>query len=496
MSGMPRQADLLSASFSGLATRTAHYAGLWLAIHFYQHGLESIANASDEYTVIVDEDHGRPIVWQASCAAVKQGVKPAMPLAMAQSLCHELTLIPRDEAAEKRRLKHHADWAYQYSSQVYLFEPQTIVFEVERSLSLFGGLNNLSQHVSHALTQLSSHTHVAVAPTNAAARLLAENGLEQHVLDIANLRDTLRYQPIHLFPLPVKKRSSLQKIGVQTFNDFWLLPETDLARRIGPQAIALMEAVLGLRPDLQPSTHPVSQFSERTELYRESDNVTVFLKVLRPMLANLHTFLLSHDAGIQRCKLVLEHRKHDNTEINVGFQHNERDAEQILSMIEQRLAHLNLPALVSYIGLAVDEWQEYAPASNNLFTSQQDQHWQQTLELLRMRLGFDAVYQLDECDDYRPEHAWQCQPIGHIKSSHVQCDAGPEQPLALLHRGIIAADPARHWTFLTSAERVESGWWDGNDCRRDYYRVRIGQQEWWVYQDLRTQQWYQQGIFI
>ncbi len=42
--------------------------------------------------------------------------------------------------------------------------------------------------------------------------------------------------------------------------------------------------------------------------------------------------------------------------------------------------------------------------------------------------------------------------------------------------------PLREEGLLTLAgpERIESGWWDGGDARRDYYRVQTatGQQGW------------------
>jgi len=46
-------------------------------------------------------------------------------------------------------------------------------------------------------------------------------------------------------------------------------------------------------------------------------------------------------------------------------------------------------------------------------------------------------------------------------------------------------------------ERIETGWWDGDDIRRDYYvaRNRRGARL-WVYQDLRSvANWYLHGIF-
>ena len=45
-------------------------------------------------------------------------------------------------------------------------------------------------------------------------------------------------------------------------------------------------------------------------------------------------------------------------------------------------------------------------------------------------------------------------------------------------------------------ERIESGWWDGDDVRRDYYRASNARGVTvWIYQDLRSQNWYLQGFF-
>ena len=45
-------------------------------------------------------------------------------------------------------------------------------------------------------------------------------------------------------------------------------------------------------------------------------------------------------------------------------------------------------------------------------------------------------------------------------------------------------------------ERIESGWWDGGDVRRDYYRASNPRGAMlWVYQDLRSQDWYLHGVF-
>ena len=64
--------------------------------------------------------------------------------------------------------------------------------------------------------------------------------------------------------------------------------------------------------------------------------------------------------------------------------------------------------------------------------------------------------------------------------------------------GLINGRPAWHGLLALERgpERIESGWWDGGDVRRDYYRASNPQGAMlWVYTDLRTQAWYLQGIF-
>ena len=51
--------------------------------------------------------------------------------------------------------------------------------------------------------------------------------------------------------------------------------------------------------------------------------------------------------------------------------------------------------------------------------------------------------------------------------------------------------------LLTIAERIETGWWDGADVARDYYRARDDKgRELWVFQDRKAaRQWFLHGIF-
>src|SRR5690606_75707 len=102
---------------------------------------------------------------------------------------------------------------------------------------------------------------------------------------------------------------------------------------------------------------------------------------------------------------------------------------------------------------------------------QQSLPWERLHERLRARLGDDSVQGLGIRADHRPEHAWSGLP------SSFQPATGPRpgwllvQPRPLHDNGL---------QILAGPERIESGWWDGTDIRRDYYLIqtRSGQRGW------------------
>jgi protein ImuB len=66
---------------------------------------------------------------------------------------------------------------------------------------------------------------------------------------------------------------------------------------------------------------------------------------------------------------------------------------------------------------------------------------------------------------------------------------GPPQRVQWNHemRGIV-----RWW----GPERIETGWWRGQQCRREYYRVELETGEWlWLFRRRPEGDWNLQGLF-
>jgi protein ImuB len=51
--------------------------------------------------------------------------------------------------------------------------------------------------------------------------------------------------------------------------------------------------------------------------------------------------------------------------------------------------------------------------------------------------------------------------------------------------------------FIAGPERIESGWWDNSEVRRDYYvALNLRGEACWVYREHRGDQgWYLHGVF-
>jgi protein ImuB len=78
--------------------------------------------------------------------------------------------------------------------------------------------------------------------------------------------------------------------------------------------------------------------------------------------------------------------------------------------------------------------------------------------------------------DHRPDRAWRfvalCANRPAVPATSIA------RPFWLLHRPLpLRGRPAR---VLAGPERIESGWWDEGDQRRDYYVIetRDGQRAW------------------
>lgn len=423
----------------------------------------------------------RRVIQALNPAARRLGLRPGQSLTAARALSDGFACAEYDGAEIQRCHDLLAAWAYGFSSQVSQHYPRALLLEVRSSLGLFGPWPRFEARLRAELDALGFRRRIALAPNPAAARVLANVGDGLAVAEPGALREVLGRLPLERCGLPKETLGSLARMGLRSLQQLLALPRDGLARRFPPTLLQHLDALLGQRALALDFYRPPEVFESRIELNFDVESTQALLFPLRRLTGDLAAFLAGRDSGVQRFDLHLEHHGRGDTRMPVGLLSAERDPAMLFELTRGRLEQLQLPAPVYAVRLRADELPAFAPEHRQLFDErpQQSLPWEQLRERLRARLGDDAVHGLSAVAEHRPELAWQ--PRDTPRPPYLApCGARPGWLLA--QPQVLRETSPK---VLAGPERIESGWWDGGDLRRDYYVVetRSGQRA-WVYREV------------
>ncbi|MDH0701306.1 DNA polymerase Y family protein [Pseudomonas toyotomiensis] len=450
---------------------------LWACILLPQLAMDGVLRHRsdiDQPLALITGSPQRRVLQAVNPAARALGLKPGQSLTAAQALTRGFATAEYDHADIERWQQFLAAWAYRFSAQVSLHYPRCLLLEVRSSLALFGPWPRFEMRLREELTALGFQHRIAVAPNPAAARVLvnARDGLAAN--DGQALQQLLYPLPVDRLGLPAKATTAFNRMGLRQLKQLLELPRDSVAKRFPAEVLLHLDMLLGRRPLALDFYTPPDVFDTRIELNFEVESHQALLFPLRRLTADLAAYLAGRDSGVQRFVLHLEHRASPDTQVLVGLLSADRDAGMLFELTRGRLEHQQLPAAVLAVRLVAHELPTFAPQRQQLFDErpQQTQPWEQLRERLRARLGDDAVQGLGARADHRPERSW----ISDAASTALPA-TGPRPGWLLaepqpLHESSLRA--------LSGPERIESGWWDGEDVRRDYYVVETlaGQRGW------------------
>lgn len=412
----------------------------------------------------------------SNAQARSAGLHPSQRLAEAEAVCRDLLTEAHDPRRLESDLALIAAWAYRFSSEVALAPPRAIVLEVGKSLGLFGPWPRLAARLREDLTGLGFRHHIALAPNPCAAKVLAGVQDGACVAGSDELERAFARIPVARAGLPDDASASLSGMGIRTLGQLLALPRAALQRRFGKALVTALERLLGQRPHPFTPYRPPDRFEEHIELPLEVTSHTTLLFPLRRLLGDLATYVAARDGGVQQFVVRFGHERAAPTEITLGLLAPGREASALLDVVKLRLERTILPQPVVTLGVVAEALPPFVPAAHDLFDARpaNAMDWDQLRECLRARLGEDAVQALVADPDPRPEHA-----SGYGDPAKVETPpALPPRPTWLLERPIPLRGPAPR--ILAGPERLETGWWDGGDIRRDYYVLELatGQRAW------------------
>ncbi len=427
--------------------------------------------------VLVTGPMQRRVLHAVSPSARQLGLRRGMLLSAAQVLTRDLRTLDYDPRAEQDTRQLLASWLYGISSQVSLAFPHALALEIGASRALFGDWPAIEQRLRDGLKELGFRHRLVAAPNPHAAWVLT--GVHARLgVDATTLEAALADIPIERSGLPAEAVTVLARSGLRTLGTAFALPRESLARRFPPQVLTHLDALRGLHAAPLSYFQPPNRFDARIEFEYEIESTQALLFPLRRLTTDLAAFLCSRDGGVQQFDLWFEHENHPDTQLRVGLLSPERDAGVLFDLARNRVDHLQLPAGSRALRLQATHLPPFVPAARDLFDPrpQQAMPWEQLRERLRARLGDDAVQSVGLRAEHRPERA-SGDAGGAPKASP---PALPLRPGWLLPTPQLLRDPELR--ILSGPERIESGWWDEGDVRRDYYVVETGTgQRGWAY---------------
>jgi protein ImuB len=508
---------------------------LWLCLNFPRLALEifSRVQAAPRPLVLTDGRGTPRHVFLGNAEAEALGIRAGMSLSAAQGLADGLQIHSRDETAERQALEALASWSGQFTSLVSLLPPQSLLLEIKASLTLFGGIAKLLHTVRSGITSLGYETGIGTAPTPLGAWLLARAGIETPVMSLEGLARSLHPLPLdalagdeNLSMGRIRPAKALSGLGLRCLGDVLRLPRAGLARRLGPEFVDYLDRLLGRRPDPRRPYTPPPVFERRLSLPAETIDQEALLFPAHRLLLELEGFLTARDAGTQRLCWTLLHPRRPPTHVTMGLSTPGRDPEHLLDLLKERLGRLSLDRPVAGVTLRVSDLHPFRPRALRLDGQRTfpAKDWPLLVEKLRARLGDEAVQGLRYQPDHRPERAWLSCPPGQddgLYPSREQdlCKAasrrrpasgavtppykGPPRPLWLLPepRRLITRNGSpwikERLRLLEGPERIESGWWDGGDVRRDYFVASDSSHaRYWIFRERTGERrWFLHGLF-
>jgi protein ImuB len=408
-----------------------------------------------------------------------------------------------------------ACWAGNYTSQVSLeLAVPALSFEISGSLRLFGGQGALLARIREELPVTPQPLNLAVAPVARGALWLARAGDQRVYEDLSGMRAALCQVPLSVLPWPLSVQERLRGFGFRRLGDLIDLPRAALATRIGRPRVLDLARALGELADPLPWFQFPQRFVQSLELPAPVNSAPTLLFAARRLVSALTGWLAVRMASASVLHWQIAHgRGQPPTCLPLHFSEPVHTPARIERVLKEALDRLPLPAPALELWLTVAQVQAQDARTQTLFAggagASAETGLAELIDRLHARLGVAAVSALACQADHRPERASVEGPLtdkGAGVIPYPQVGAGNTaiaRPLCLFDTPVALAEhQGRPWRggalqLLAGPERIESGWWDGDDAVRDYFIAQDRQRCWlWVFRSGGSApRWFLHGLF-
>ncbi len=350
--------------------------------------------------------------------------------------------------------------------------------------------------------------------------------------------------PIAALRLQHETVQSLSKLGLQSIGQLSQLPRSGLASRLGKQLLVRWDQLLGEKAEPIVALQSEAEWSVQHNLEHPITDSEMILAVVRQLCNELTNRLAARGKGALRTVCRLEMAESPPLVMQLGLFRPSSDSTHLEMLLSGQLEqHLRQQPVQDVVGASLTAtlvsdllWRQ-----GELFDSTDADNRQKIASLvdsLSGRLGRKNVLSAKTNREAQPELAYQLTPMTGRRNDGTEQNSGRKLSSRLATRRAEPSreDPLRRPTHLFAPveiklrsvdvpstgesddvkkktqflyagqwhtiidrlgpERLESGWWRGPSCRRDYYRFVSSEGSWWwVFRDMTTNSWFLHGKF-
>jgi protein ImuB len=450
-----------------------------------------------------------------------------MPVAEALAVERRLLVLDADPEEDLHALERLAEWAGRFSPAVGLEDgpcPECLLLDITACADCLGGEQRLLDRATEDFEAEGWVARVAVAGTVGAAWGLAHYGGEVLSLPIAALR------------LPLDALHLLGQLGIERVAQLVDLPRDTLPARFGPAVLVRLDQALGRLPEVIVPHRPQVEAQERFSFEYPTERLDAVAEVLDRLTRRLHETLQRRHQGARQVECLLHHEEAAPTRVEVNLSRPSRSPRHISLLLQTRMEQVRVESPVCALTLCVTVAEPLSDTQGEFFEPE-DQHDEDELtaliDHLSNRLGREAVTRARLVPDPQPEYACRFEPV--IRTATVrERAAAPLRPATARERllpplpdgrGSEVTRPLRLWpvpepiqvvSLLPEGppmriewagtayrvvrswgpERIETGWWRGEDVRRDYYVTATDRgSRLWIFRRRDDERWFLHGSF-
>jgi protein ImuB len=488
----------------------------------------------------------KPQIVLCSEQAARLGIRLGFTVAEAVAIEPQIVIQKQDPKGDRRALEALAEWMCRYSPCVGLEEgpsPQSLLADITGCANVFRGEDRLLERAVRELRAEGWNVRIAIADTVGAAwglahyaPQLASGGSNAPGLACAPgaLLPPLAGLPVAALRLEGETLQLLCELGIDHIHQLLALPRAEIPARLGAGVLHRLDQALGRASEVITPCRTLPEVQASRWFEYATDRFDVLKHALEEVTAEIHAVLQSRQWGARQVECCLHHEKAAPCKLEVTLFRPTGSHRHLTALLRTQLERVRVAEPVCGMSLRVTAAEPLQWSQTELLEAEQAEGRRQLstlIDRLSNRLGREAVTRPTLVPDPQPECACRFQPVIQEESSRAKRKAESfsfvESPSPLFPPGFPGSvqRPVRLWPTPAlidvwrvfpegppqrfswkgteyhvarawGPERIETGWWRGNDVHRDYYMVTTDAgTRFWLFLRQDDNRWFLHGCF-